>query len=152
MKTAEDVLNEKDRPIIATNPDTTIADAIKTMVVNNIGAIVVKKAGKIVGIFTERDLLHHSAREGFDVKSLKLRDYMTEPLHFTNFDEPVYLLLDKMLGMRVRHLFVKKEEEILGILSIGDVMKACLNERTKELQSVSWEYYENWQWRKRRKK
>jgi high-affinity K+ transport system ATPase subunit B len=53
--------------------------------------------------------------------------------------------------MYVRHLFVVQDDEIIGLLSAGDITRACLLERTKELENISWEYYENWRWERRKK-
>ena len=58
--------------------------------------------------------------------------------------------MDKFLGLRLRHLPVEKEGEFIGLLSVGDVLKASLHEKTEELEKlngmVSWDYYEEWRW------
>lgn len=151
MKTAEDILNEKDRSIISVQQNATVYDALKLMVKNNIGAIVVKDNDNIVGIYTERDLMKETVKKKIDVQKEIIKDHMTSTLHSAPYDEPIYLLLDKILGKRIRHIFVEKEGKYIGILSAGDVTKACLNERTKEMESVSWDYYENWRWKPTRK-
>ncbi len=152
MKVAEDILNEKDRPMISVQQDVSMAYALKTMVKNNLGAIVVKNGNDVVGIFTERDLLKLTAEKKLDPEKAIIKDYMITELFAAPWDDPIYLLLDKILGRRKRHIFVKKEGEFIGILSAGDVIKACLNERTKEMESLSWDYYENWRWNTKKKK
>ncbi|HCK99637.1 MAG TPA: hypothetical protein DHW42_05985 [Candidatus Marinimicrobia bacterium] len=151
MKTAEDILNEKDRSIISIQQNATVYDALKLMVKKNIGAIVVKDNDDIVGIYTERDLMKDTVKKKIDVQKAIIKDYMISTLYSAPYDEPIYLLLDKILGKRIRHIFVEKEGKYVGILSAGDVTKACLNERTKEMESVSWDYYENWRWKPTRK-
>ena len=66
MKTAEDILKEKNREMVFISPDQTIQEAIRLMTANKIGAVLVKKDDKIVGIWTERDLLYDSDQKGFD--------------------------------------------------------------------------------------
>ena len=149
MKTAEEILKEKNRPIISVDPDVTIHEAIRVMVENKIGAILIKDNGQIVGIFSERDLLNHSIEEGFDPKTALIKDYMARKLCAASSDEPIYKLQDKMLGTFCRHLLIVKDNVYIGLLSAGDITRAGLNEKTRELESVSWEYYENWRWRKK---
>ena len=71
MYTAEDILNAKGTDIIHTNPETTVADALKIMLENKIGAIVIKDGDEIVGIWTERDLMRNVITEGFFSKNIK---------------------------------------------------------------------------------
>ncbi|MBU0711688.1 CBS domain-containing protein [bacterium] len=151
MKFAEDVLNEKDRPMISVQQDVTLMYALSTMVKNNIGAIVIKDGDRVVGIFTERDLLKQSVKKIVDPEKTMIKDLMTTSLFSAPYNDPIYMLLDKILGKRVRHIFIEKEGKYIGILSAGDVTKACLNERTREMESFSWDYYENWRWKPKKK-
>jgi len=149
MRLAIDLLLEKDRPMISVTPETTLFDALQIMVENNIGAIVISENDRVTGIWTERDLMHAAAKADFNPQTVLIKDYMRTGLKTVNFDEPIYKLQDRILGMFVRHLFVVKDEKIIGLLSAGDITRACLLERTKELESVSWEYYENWRWERK---
>jgi len=151
MKLAGDILNEKDRPMISVQQDVTLMYALNAMVKNNIGAIVIKDGDRVVGIFTERDLLKMSVKKIADPEKTMIKDLMTTILLSAPHDDPIYLLLDKILGKRIRHIFVEKEGKYIGILSAGDITKACLNERTREMESVSWDYYENWRWKPKKK-
>lgn len=151
MKTALDMLQEKGNKIFSVPPETTIYDALKIMRDNNIGAMLVKDEGGIAGIWTERDLVRNSLLAGFDVKTAKIGDYMTTSLKKTADDATCYALLDKFLGMRLRHLLVEKDGELVGLLSIGDVIKAALVQKSTELDKlnaiVKWDYYEDWRWK-----
>ena len=150
MKTALDIVNNKDKDIITIPEDSTIYDALKVMVKNHIGAILVTRDEKIVGVWSERDLMEDTLKEGFDPRKAIMKDYMTTNLVSASFDDSIYSLLDKFLGRRLRHLLIEKEGEYIGFLSTGDVIKANLWEKTRELKElnaiVSWEYYENWRW------
>ena len=155
MYTAEDMINSKSHDIISTSPDSTVADALKIMLDNKIGAIAIKDGDKYVGIWTERDLMKNVVTEGFFSKTSKIKDFMSTELKTANHDESVFSLQDKFLGKRIRHLFIKKDEKIVGILSTGDVIKAILNDKNKELKElnaiVNFDYYENWKFEKKNK-
>jgi CBS domain-containing protein len=153
MKTAEEILKEKDIDIISVTADTTISEAIRIMIKNQIGAILVEKEGEIVGIWTERDLMRNVLTAGFDPNTAIISDYMSTGLKSATHTDTVYMLKDKFLGLRLRHLLIEKEGKYIGLLSTGDIIKASLREKDLELKDlnaiVSWEYYENWRWRKR---
>ena len=76
---------------------------------------------------------------------------MKSPLHTCEWNESVYILMDKFLGLRVRHLLVKKDDEYIGLLSAGDVMKACVRAKNHDLaqanSELSWDYYEEWMYK-----
>jgi len=151
MKTAEEIWKEKERQLVTVTADTTIYDALQIMVRNKIGAILVTQDDKIVGIWTERDLMEDIVEKGYDIKNTPIGDYMTTGLKTVHHTATVYNMLDKYLGMRLRHLIVEKDGEYIGMLSMGDVIRASLLEKTGELeklnQIVSWEYYEDWKWK-----
>jgi signal-transduction protein with cAMP-binding, CBS, and nucleotidyltransferase domain len=153
MRNAEEILNMKDYEIISVSPETTISEALQLMIKNQVGAMLIKDKDEIVGIWTERDLMRNTVTAGFDPKTAKIGDYMTTGLLSAPHDNSCYELLDKFLGMRLRHLLIMKEEKYIGLVSIGDVIKSCLQAKDEELRKlnkfVSWEYYENWRWRKK---
>ena len=154
MKTAGDILREKNQDFIYVGPEDTLFKAMEKMNQNKIGAMLIKDEDKMVGIWTERDLLRNAMEDGFDPRKARIKDYMTTGLQCADHNDTVYQLLDKFLGKRLSHLLIKKEEVYIGMLSTGDVIKASLNEKNQELSSlnaiVSWEYYENWRWRKKK--
>ena len=153
MKTAEDILREKGNQIISVSPDSTIYDALRIMIENQIGAILIKQEDKIIGIWTERDLMRNTVTAGFDPKSAIISEYMSTGLKTASYSDTVYALKDKFLGLRLRHLLIEKNGEYIGVLSVGDIIKASLMEKDQELKAlnsmVSWEYYENWRWKKK---
>ena len=153
MRTAEEILKDKDYEIVSVSPETTISDALQLMIKKQIGAMLIKDKEEIVGIWTERDLMRNTVTGGFDPATAKIGDYMTTGLLSAPYDNSCYDLLDKFLGMRLRHLLITKEEKYIGLVSIGDVIKSCLQAKDEELRKlnkfVSWEYYENWGWRKK---
>ena len=156
MRTAGDILREKGGHIYTVTPDTTIHGALQVMVNNKIGSILIEERGEFVGIWTERDLMRNSIHEGFDPNNEKIGDHMTSgPLKSAPHSDIAYRLLDKFLGMKVRHLLIEEEGKYIGVLSVGDVVKAALTDKADELDklnaAVKWDYYENWKWQHKHK-
>lgn len=157
MKTAEDILNDKLTPsLVSVSPDQTITDAIHQMNKANIGAILVEDNGGIVGIWTERDLLRCMNRQDFDPATARISDHMTSKLHAANNDTPVEQLEEMFLGLYIRHILIKKEDRFIGLLSIGDVLRASLLDKDRQIKKLntiaSWQYYENWGWDRKKQK
>ena len=147
-RTARDILKEKGGHMVTINSDATVYQALTVMTQNKVGSIVIVEDEKIIGIWTERDLMFRALEEGFDARTARLRDNMSVNLISANVEEPAYKLYDKFLGRRIRHLLIEEGGDYIGILSVGDVMKATLQQATEDLEElnhmVSLEYYENW--------
>ena len=157
MKTAKDILDEKKRDALWVRPHQSVFDAVRLMAENSIGAILVRESGRYVGIFSERDLLRNIATPDFNPKTALIADYMSSPLHCADHQETLINLKEKFLGLFVRHLMIERDGKQIGLLSIGDVLRASLleqDQQIKELNAIaSWDYYEDWGWdRKKRKK
>jgi len=146
--TAKDILQDKGGHLVTINSDASVHQALTVMTQNKVGSIVVEEDGRIVGIWTERDLMFRVLEEGFDAKTARLKDNMSTNLISVNVDDQAYQLYDKFVGRRIRHLLVEEKGDYVGILSVGDVMKASLRQTSEELRElnkmVSLEYYENW--------
>jgi len=150
LKTAEDIITDKNNEIVAVTKTQTVAEAIDLMNKNKIGAILVQEDDDVVGIWTERDFLRSSSDPSFDPKSARIGDHMTSPVHFAEHDATLTQLEETFLGLYLRHIPVKKDDRVVGMVSIGDVLRADLlakDRQIKELNSMaSWQYYENWGW------
>jgi len=148
MKTAEDIVNEKQREIVFVSGDLTVHQTCRKMIENKIGAIVIKKDGEFVGIWSERDLLRNICNEGFDPLTARVCDYMSAPLQSAPHSTRIHKLEEMFLGLFLRHLLIEKDGEYIGMLSIGDVIRASLLSKDRQFKDlnefVSWDYYENW--------
>ena len=155
MKTAGDILSEKGGKLIGVPHDMTIYDALAYMIEKKVGAIIVMKDSKAIGIWTSRDLMRNTVAKGFDAKVSRVEEYMTKNILSAPHTDTAYNLMDKLLGLRINHLLVEKDGEYIGLLSSGDVMKATIQEKTDELDQlntlVSWDYYEEWKWESSKK-
>ncbi len=123
--TAADLIRDT-KPIYAT-PDKTVLDAAKIMAEHNIGSVPVVSEGKLVGIFTERDLVRIVAK-GVPLTT-KLEEVMTRDLIVARPSDPLPLLAQKMLQHGIRHIPVVDEEgRLLGVISIRRVLRYLLAE------------------------
>ena len=148
MNTAEDIVRDKPQEIVSISWDQTVHQACLEMVERRIGAILVKKDGKFVGIWTERDLLLKMTEKGFDPHTAIVGDHMSTPLKTAPHSTRIHKLNEMFLGLYLRHLPIEKNGEFVGLLSIGDVLRASLIEMDQQLKQlnayVTWDYYENW--------
>jgi signal-transduction protein with cAMP-binding, CBS, and nucleotidyltransferase domain len=148
MNNAEEIVMDKKREIVSIPHTESIFAACQVMVSNKIGALLVKQNDEFVGIWTERDLLRNVITPGFDPQSAQVGDYMTAPLHSVPHTTRLHKLEELFLGLFVRHLLVEKQGKIIGMVSIGDVLRASLLETDERFRTcnefVTWEHYEKW--------
>ena len=110
-RTARDILKEKGGHMVTISSDATVYQALTVMTQNRVGSIVVVEEEKIVGIWTERDLMFRALEEGFDPKTARLWDNMRQNLVSANVEEQAYQLYDKFLGRRIRHLLRRSRRD-----------------------------------------
>jgi len=115
----------------------TVFDAISLMAQVNIGAVLVQKDDTISGIFTERDYLQRIALQSLSSKQTKVGDVMTSPVISADPDDSVQQCMETMTTCRCRHLPVVKSGKLLGIVSIGDLVKKMLDEKQHEVDNLS---------------
>ncbi len=124
-----DILHTKGTAVITTTPDATLHDALQTLVDSRVGALVViNPEGKVVGIITERDLLRMCAAHSAEIDSIYVADWMTTNLIIGVPKDEVGYIMGIMTNNRIRHLPIMDDGRLEGIISIGDVVKAQLEE------------------------
>lgn len=152
MKNAQEIINEKGGEMVSVSPDTILFDAIQIMVEKRIGSILVAENDEIIGKWTEGDLLERFVQSDFDIHQVPIKDVMTKDFPTAPHTATVFTLMDQFLETRTRHLMIRRGEKYIGILSIGDAVRACLKEKDHELEvlstQASWEYYEQWRTKK----
>lgn len=148
IRTARDILRDKGGHMLTVAYDATIHQALTLMTQHRVGSILVVDGEKIKGIWTERDLMFRALEDGFDARTALIKERVSENLISASADEVVDQLFDKFLAKRIRHLLIKDDGEFVGLISVGDVMKANLQQKAEEFaelnHKVSLEYYENW--------
>lgn len=127
MKTLEQLLAIKSlQQVITISPDATVFEALKVMDQHHIGALAVLDNGKLAGIFSERDYAREVALKGRTSKTTIIKEVMTIDVHAAKPDDTVESAMNVMSDNRIRHLPVLKDGEMIGILSIGDLVKETI--------------------------
>lgn len=123
--------------VATTRPDATIADAAKLLKERNVGALVITtEDGRLAGILSERDLVRGLPDHGADLLALKVKDRMTAEVTTCTLDDRVDAIMKLMTDGRFRHLPVVEEGKLVGIISIGDVVKSRLEELESETTTL----------------
>jgi CBS domain-containing protein len=123
------ILAAKGRDVVTTRPDLTLAEVAGVLVAKNIGAVVVADdQGSVIGILSERDIVRAVAKRGTTVFNEAVSMHMTAEVITTSEDECVHVAMEKMTNGRFRHLPVICQERLVGLVSIGDVVKHRLAE------------------------
>jgi CBS domain-containing protein len=132
-----EVLDDKGSEIRTISKDETVSAAATRMIVNNVGSLIVTHAGGIAGIVTERDCLRNVADENADSHTTRVGDIMTSDIIVANSDDTVLGCLSLMTEKRFRHLPVVEGKRIVGILSIGDLVKAAIEDQKTEIHYLN---------------
>ena len=127
-----DVLQRKGTGVVTVEPDRTVLEAMQTLVEHNIGAVVVTRGGKPVGILSERDVLRLGAADLPSLATTLVADAMTKEVVVGVADDPVEYAAGIMTANRIRHLPILEGERLAGVVSIGDVVNAMKQEKEVE--------------------
>jgi CBS domain-containing protein len=130
MKPITHLLAEKGGGFWSVSPEATVYQALELMAVRNVGAVLVMEGERLAGIFSERDYARKVALEGRSSKDTLVRDIMTTKVVCVTPTQSVEDCMALMTDKRIRHLPVIDGETVLGIISVGDVVKAVISEQT----------------------
>lgn len=129
MKTVAQLLKLKPAGIVAIAPEVTVLDAVKLLAEKNVGAVLVMDGPRLVGMFSERDYVRKVDLKGKSSATTPVSDVMTREIVFVtpahSNEDCMALMTDK----RIRHLPVVANEEVVGLLSIGDLVKDIISEQ-----------------------
>jgi CBS domain-containing protein len=129
MGKVRDILKQKGTAIFSVKPAITVYEALEMMVEKNIGALLVSDQGKFVGIFTERDYARKVILKGKTSRETTIREVMTEnPLTVTP-DSSIDECMKIMSAKFIRYIPVLEKDELVGMISIGDVVKFIIDEQ-----------------------
>jgi len=136
MKLAE-LIKGKQKEIVKIRDDSKIATAASTMTAAKIGALLVENsAGEIVGILSERDIVRGMSPHGADLHDVDVSELMTRNLIRCSPNDTVNEAMAMMTDRRIRHLPVFEEEELVGFISIGDLVKCRIMEVQSEAEAL----------------
>ncbi|QMU57746.1 MAG: CBS domain-containing protein [Boseongicola sp.] len=123
--------------VVTIPPSTTVSDAVAMLSEKRIGAIVISESGSdAAGILSERDIVRELGRRGTGCLSDTVGDMMTSDLNSTSADETADMVMEKMTAGRFRHMPVMDGDTMIGLISIGDVVKARLSELSMEKDAL----------------
>ncbi len=128
MKTVKQLLQKKGSQITSIGPEESLLNAMQSMSANNVGALLVMKDNKLLGILTERDFSRKSYLLDKPVKDTLVKEIMTRQVAYVGPDYTSHDCMALITEMRIRHLPVLDNEKVIGIISIGDLVKDVISE------------------------
>jgi len=136
MYTVRDVLREKGAQVHTTTPDTTVYEALKVMAEKNLGALVVFEKGEMVGIISERDYARKMILKGKHSQDTPVAEIMTTRVTTVTPDQNLEICMELISDKHVRHLPVIEEERVVGIISIGDIVKGIISHKESVIEQL----------------
>ena len=137
MNRVSEILGDKGHDVLEIGADAPVLEAVRSMVGANVGSLLVKRGEEIVGIVSERDYLRRVAREGPTGDDVTVGEIMSSPLIVvapeTSIDECMALMTDR----RIRHVPVVEGGDVVGIVSIGDVVKFKSKQQSFEIRYLT---------------
>jgi CBS domain-containing protein len=136
MYHVSDILSRKGRNAISVVPDSTVIDALKVMAANNIGSVLVMKEGKYMGLITERDYSRKVILKGKNSADTKVSEIMTSDLPHIKPEDTVEHCMELMTNSNIRYLPVFKNDHLMGIISITDVVKETILKQQQTIKHL----------------
>jgi IMP dehydrogenase len=130
------ILKSKGSDVWSTRPDATVLEALEVMAEKDVGALLVLEEGKLVGIFSERDYARKVYLAGKSSADTLVRDVMTPKVLYIGLEQEAEDCLALMTHKHVRHLAVMENEQLVGVISIGDVVKALIDKKEFIIQQL----------------
>ncbi|HCA81497.1 MAG TPA: histidine kinase [Bacteroidetes bacterium] len=129
MTTVRNILQTKGPEVWSVEPETPVMIALKIMDEKNIGALVVARAGSVLGILSERDYARKLVLKGRATSDATVQDLMTPTVITVTPSQSMDRCMELMTSKRIRHLPVVENDKLIGLISIGDVVKAVISEK-----------------------
>lgn len=136
MTTVNDLLNIKGRQVWAVQDTLPIRDTLLFMAEKNIGAVIVKQEDKMVGIFSERDYARYAANLGYMLLDDPVGQYATHAIYFITVEQSLEEVMALMTSKHIRHLPVLNENQLIGVISIGDVVNQMIEDKDATIQGL----------------
>jgi CBS domain-containing protein len=136
MQTVLQIVQAKSGPILFVSPYQIVFDALTMMAEHDIGALAVLEDGQLVGMFSERDYARKVILHGKSSRELRVADIMSTPVLTVRPEDTVRDCMSLMTEQRVRHLPVVGTSGVIGMVSIGDVVKSLLSEQAFTIEQL----------------
>jgi len=135
MQTVGEIV--KGRAFYSVAPDQTIYDAARVMAERDIGAVPVLDSNRLIGIFSERDMIQRVIVADRDLRQTSVGDVMTKEIVVAQDSENIEAVIERMQSHRVRHIPVVKGDRVIGFLSLRDLLAADLREKDTQVQDLN---------------
>src|SRR6266540_2716259 len=129
MTTVTQLLAEKGHKVFSVTPDDTVYDAIRKMAEENVGSLLVMEDEKLIGLITERDYARNVILKGRTSPATRVRDIMKTDVLYARPDQSVEGCMAVMTDKKVRHLPVIEQGNVIGVISIGDLVKSIISDQ-----------------------
>ena len=136
MSNVYDILKKKDGAIWSVKPQNTVTETLRLMAEKNVGAVLVLEGQNIAGIFSERDFARHAAARSIRPDEIPVRDMMTSHIVSVTPNQTTEECMTLMTAKRIRHLPVIEEGKLVGLISIGDVVKQVIEDHKFSIQQL----------------
>ena len=136
MATVQQILDEKGHTILSVDPESSVFDAIQEMTNNDVGALLVVENNRLLGLFSERDYTRNVILQGKSSPKTPVRDIMTSPVMTARPQQTVSECMAVMTEKRVRHLPVLDDGNLIGIISIGDLVKSIIADQQFTIEQL----------------
>jgi CBS domain-containing protein len=136
MTTVRSVLQSKSSDIWSTTPDTLVFEALKVMAEKNVGALLVMEGSQLKGIFSERDYARKVALKGESSHHIAIRTVMTAGVISVTPEQSMEDCMALMTGKHIRHLPVIENSKVIGLISIGDIVKAIISQHEDTIKHL----------------
>ena len=131
-----EILNQKGNNVWAITPETIVFDAIKLMAEKNVGALLVTKDSRLVGVLSERDYTRNVVLKGRSSKETTVREIISGRVISVSADHTVEECMRLMTEHRIRHLPVVEGSKVLGVISIGDLVNSIISAQNSAIQQL----------------
>ena len=129
MKTVQQILRHKGSMVWSVTPETMVYEALKLLAEKDVGALLVLEGGRLIGIISERDYARKVVLKGKSALDTLVREIMTGRVMCVRPDQTVEECMALVTEKRIRHLPVIVDDEVVGVVSIGDLVKATIDEK-----------------------
>ncbi len=136
MTTVARLLQEKGNAVWSIEPGCTVYEALQLMAKREVGALVVLEGRRVVGIISERDYARKVVLKGKSSKTTAVREIMTDKVYYVSPEQTAEDCMALMTAKRARHLPVMVEDRVVGIISIGDVVRSVISEKEFIIQEL----------------
>lgn len=136
MNSVRQILEIKGFDVWAINPDATVFEALRLMADKDVGALPVMEGEKLLGMISERDYARKVILKGKSSKETLVREIMTEKVHSVHPEQTAHEVMTLMTEKRVRHVPVMENERVIGMISIGDVLRNVIYQQKQTIRSL----------------